>query len=212
MKFKPWNKKDLKGEWEISIKIDGVRCHNIDGVYKSRADKPLHNVPSTKEFEIAEIFCGDFKTTIENTRTFLTEKTILDEHIYPLHPQIDIRLCVGTFDNPTKELIQELFKKYHSLGYEGLILKQNEKRLKVKNSETFDVEVLGIFEGEGRLKGMLGGFITSMGNVGSGLNDVERFAYFTQNMIGEIIEVECMELTPDGKFRHPRFVRRREDK
>jgi len=212
MKFKSWNNKDLKGVWEFSLKIDGVRCHNINGEFKSRKDKPLYNIPSTKEFEIAEIYCGDFKTTIENTRTFLTEKTILNDNIYILEPIIDPRLYLRTVTNPSKELIQDLFNHYHALGYEGLILKQGEKRLKVKNQETHDVVITGIFEGEGRLKGMLGGFTTDMGNVGSGLTDIDRREYFTENIIGETVEVECMELTPDGKFRHPRFVRIRYDK
>lgn len=211
MKFKLWEETDLKGVWEISIKIDGVRCHKIDGQYISRKSKPLYNIPEV-DFEVAEIFCGSFKTTIENVRTFSKEKTILPEHIYTLSPEIDDRLLIGEYVNPSKEFIILLFNKYHALGYEGLILKQGKTRLKVKNKETFDVQILNIFEGKGRLIGKLGGFITEMGNVGTGLNDEERSLYFTKDIIGETLEVECMQLTPDGKFRHPRFVRIRYDK
>ena len=211
MKFKLWNKEDLEGSWEISIKIDGVRCHNTPDGKFSRKGKELYNIP---DFEggIAEIFCGSFKETIENTRTFTKEKTILNSHVYNLHPFIDKRLLIGEFENPTKEIIQELFEKYHSLGYEGLILFNGKDRLKVKNKETFDVKIIGIFEGKGRNKGRLGGFITEMGNVGTGLTDEDRIKYYTKDIIGETIEVGCMELTPDGKFRHPRFIRMREDK
>jgi DNA ligase-1 len=211
MKFKLWEKEDLKGSWEISIKIDGVRCHKIDGQYISRKNKPLYNIPDL-DFEVAEIFCGSFKTTIENVRTFTKEKTILSEHVYTLSPEIDDRLLIGEYINPSKEFITSLFNKYHNLGHEGLILRQGDKRLKVKNEETYDVKILNIFEGKGRLAGKLGGFITEMGNVGTGLNDEERVLYFNKDIIGETLEVECMQLTPDGKFRHPRFVRIRYDK
>ena len=211
MKFKLWEEEDLEGMWEISIKIDGVRCHNTKEGKISRKGKNLYNIPDF-DGEIAEIFCGNFKTTIENTRTFTKEKTISKEEIFTLYPIIDKRLLIGIYNNPTKKQIKDLFKQYHKLGHEGLILRQEDKRLKVKNKETFDVVITGIFEGRGRNKGRLGGFITDKGNVGTGLSDEDRVNYYTNDLIGTTIEVECMELTPDGKFRHPRFVRLREDK
>lgn len=211
MKFELWNKEDLKGVWTISIKIDGVRCHNINGQHFSRKNKPLYNIPKFNG-EIAEIFCGSFKKTIEATRTFTKEMEILPEHIYELHPNLDKRLILGDFNNPTKEFITETFEKYHSLGYEGLILQQGNKRLKVKNEETHDVKITGILEGKGRNKGRLGKFVTEMGKVGTGLTDLERIEYWNPNIIGETIEVKCMEITPYGKFRQPRFIRMRYDK
>jgi hypothetical protein len=214
MKFKTWDKKDLIGTWNFYIKIDGVRCHKKPEGYYSRANKQLHNIPEDLEFEVAEIYCGDFKTTIENTRTFTKKMVILKEDVYELLPNIDKRLCIGNYDNPTAEFIHNMFKKIHSLGHEGLILHNEETniRLKVKSEETCDVKVIGIFEGKGRNKGKLGGFITEKGRVGSGLNDIDRELYFTENMIDKTIEVKCMELTPAGMFRQPIFVRLREDK
>lgn len=214
MKFKIWDGKDLKGLWEFYIKIDGVRCHKKPEGYFSRADKPLYNIPEGLDFEVAEIYCGDFKTTIENTRTFTKEMTILENEVYQLLPNIDKRLCLETYDNPPAEFIYNMFKEIHLLGYEGLILynKKTDIRLKVKSEETHDVKVIGIFEGKGRNKNKLGGFITEQGKVGTGLTDKDREQYFTKEMIGKIIEVKCMEITPKGKFRQPRFVRLREDK
>jgi len=49
-----------------------------------------------------------------------------------------------------------------------------------------------------------------MGNVGTGLTDDQRRQFWAKPPL--TIEVECMELTPDGKFRHPRFKRERFDK
>ncbi len=84
--------------------------------------------------------------------------------------------------------------------------------IKFKKSYTYDVEVIGLEEGKGRNKGILGAFITPNGNVGTGLTDKERIQYYNKHMIGTIIEVGCMELTETGKFRHPRFIRVRDDK
>lgn len=52
-------------------------------------------------------------------------------------------------------------------------------------------------------------FMTEKGKVGTGFSNDDRKADWE---IGEIIEVEAMGLTPAGKFRHPRFSRRRFDK
>jgi ATP-dependent DNA ligase len=211
MKFKIWDGTDLKGEWLISIKIDGVRCHKINGRFMSRKNKPLYNIPDI-DFEIAEIFCDSFKETIENTRTFRSEKTIKPEHVFILEPKLDERLIIGKFTDPTKEKISDLFTGATAWGHEGLILQNGDIRLKVKGKETFDVKILRIFEGKGKHIGRLGGFVTDKGKVGTGFTDEERTAYFTDNLIGETVEVSCMHLTEEGKFRHPVFVRLREDK
>ena len=137
---------------------------------------------------------------------------IKDEEVFELLPNIDERLKIDSVSNPTKELIQSIFDKYHNLGHEGLILFNGTKRLKVKNEETFDIKILDIFEGKGKNINKLGGFVTKMGNVGTGLNDRDRIKFYSKDMVGQIIEVKCMEITPDGKFRHPVFLRLREDK
>lgn len=211
MKFKLWDSGDLKGIWEVYIKIDGVRCHKVEGNYVSRKGKPLYNIPEL-DFEIAEIYCGDFKTTIENTRTFLTSKNISTSEVYELVPNIDPRLKIAVLNDPTKEEIQALFNSQVSQGYEGLVLYNGKTRLKVKSIETFDIPILDIYEGKNKYTGMLGGFVTEKGKVGSGFTDQERRDYFTEKIIGTTIEVKCMELTATGKFRHPIFLRLREDK
>nr|WP_283842052.1 hypothetical protein [Bradyrhizobium sp. KB893862 SZCCT0404] len=105
-------------------------------------------------------------------------------------------------------------------GYEGLVLRQGDVWLKVKPTETYDVLVTGIIEGTGKHKGRMGALMTPMGKVGTGFSDAERVTFWNyckepddgRGIMGETIEVECMKLTDDGKFRHPRFVRVRPDK
>ena len=50
------------------------------------------------------------------------------------------------------------------------------------------------------------------GDIGTGFTDQEREQFTEEFIINKTIEVSCMMLTPDGKFRHPRYERLREDK
>lgn len=211
MKFSLWDGNDLQGEWEVTKKIDGVRCHNLHIGHLSRNGKPLYNIPKFTG-DIAEIYCGSFKNTIEKTRTSTKELQITLEDIFVLEPEIDPRLFICRLTNPTATEITDIFNSVRLEGLEGLVLKQGNTRLKVKSIETFDVKITNLVEGRGRNTGRLGCFKTEMGNVGTGFTDLEREELFNNDLIGSYIEVECMELTPDGKFRHPRFIRLRPDK
>ena len=131
--------------------------------------------------------------------------------IYSLRPNLDKRLIVGVYDTITPLEVAHLFEVAKTQGLEGLIIESEGVLYKVKGTETYDVPVIGVQEGTGRNLGRMGALLTPMGKVGGGFTDAHRELYY-KDIIGKIIEVECMELTPDGKFRHPRFVRLREDK
>ena len=64
------------------------------------------------------------------------------------------------------------------------------------------------------LVGVLGAFLTPMGKVGTGFTDGERGQFWRERnqLLSQMVEVSCMQVTSDGKFRHPRFVRLRPDK
>lgn len=126
--------------------------------------------------------------------------------------------------------INELWDAHHtnlSAGYEGSIakdpnalyeFKRSRTWLKLKPDYDYDCEVVGSYEGEGRLSGSLGGFIVSIDGVktrvGSGFNDNQRNEIWKskKDYLGRIVEVKGQELTDDGRIRFPRFNRFREDK
>jgi hypothetical protein len=240
IKARPWNGKDLKGTWEVTLKIDGVRALlGADKVWRSRSHKLLYNLPQWKPGmpTDVEVYVGGFRDTIRATRTQkIKEDTprILPEHLYSLDP-LDVRLRPGhliglpgegvTCEGPsaTAEKINTMLAIAVKEGYEGLVLRQGDKWLKVKPEETHDVLVTGAFEGKGKHKGRLGGLVTAKGEVGTGFTDDERlnlWLWFVTGhngiadcpLEGQTIEVSCMHFTPDGKFRHPRFIRFRPDK
>ena len=52
--------------------------------------------------------------------------------------------------------------------------------------------------------------------MGAGFTDAERQFLWAEAMarrlVGQVIEVSCMQITPIGQFRHPFFLRMRPDK
>lgn len=217
IKAKSWTGVDLFGEWDFTIKIDGVRALFKNGQWISRADKPLYNIPYPPQgVTDAEIYCGSFKKTIESIRTkqprVLTH-AVHPEYIYSLSP-LDRRLTYQTFVDPKADFIRTKLLDIVTMGYEGLILRQNDVWLRVKPVETYDVTITEIIEGNGRNKGHMGAVMTPWGKVGVGFTDIDRKLVWDNpdTYVGMTIEVSCLQLTENCKFRHPRFIRFREDK
>ena len=232
----PWT----YGGYVVSYKLDGVCCiiDRARGRCVSRNGKPLmHTTNIFNEYkdtsvERGEIYLaawpnhyrGSFKDTVSRLKT-IEGDDIRREEFYPHTPAIhrsgwgmvDQRLFV---DHILKPLVDKPFPKEKILamlayaiheGYEGLVLQDNMGNIiKVKPKPTFDVVVVAITEGKGRNAGRLGALITEKGNVGIGFSDQEREEFMKNPP--NMIEVACMELTEAGKFRHPRFIRVRDDK
>jgi len=216
-----WNGKALPGEWLVTLKLDGVRAiwHDESG-WVSRANKPLCNIPPWQRGQArdCEVFVSNFRDTIIATRTrSLKEDTpsIRQEHLYGLDP-LDRRLRWRSLTNPTPADIRAQLHRANKLDYEGLVLRQGDQWIKVKPEETHDISITGYAEGRGKHRGRLGFVTTSRGAVGAGFTDAEREILWAEakaeRLVGQVIEVSCMQFTPNGQFRHPVFVRMRPDK
>ena len=123
------------------------------------------------------------------------------------------------------ELNEEALKQ----GYEGLMIKpikafyENKRGsawLKVKPLIEVTLTVVGINEGEGKAKGMVGGIVCGgeddgkfyKVNVGTGLSDKQRKEFWKQKdeLIGQLIEIQADMATQNQKgdtwsLRFPRF-------
>lgn len=214
IKIKTWDGEPLPGPWLVTYKIDGVRAFLTPEGARSRADKPLYNLgtflPSEGERDV-EVYLGSFEDSISAVRT-QTHKDIPVSAIYSLSP-IDHRLIVGGMESPDAVCINKALDEALKLGYEGLVLRNKTTWIKVKPIQTFDVQVTAIIEGEGQHEGRMGALRTAMGKVGTGFTVSDRNMWWKDrgSLVGSVIEVECMQLTPDGKFRHPRYLRQRPD-
>lgn len=122
--------------------------------------------------------------------------------------------------------------KLTKLGYEGVMLntsggfyrtKRTPDLLKVKKFHSADILCTGVFEGEGRLVGKLGGiYVDFRGNkvgVGSGFNDEQREYYWNNQdeIVGKIVEIKYFEESTNQKddsisLRFPVFISVREEK
>lgn len=216
-----WTRKDLAGEWQITLKIDGVRAiwHELLG-WQSRANKPLYNIPPWQPGQArdCELYVHSFRDTIIASRTRLPHSntpSIRQQHLYGLD-RLDPRLHFGTVLDPAANDIRLRLSRARTLGFEGLVLRQDDRWIKVKPFETHDVPITGFVEGRGKHAGRLGTVTTPLGKVGSGFSDEERVQLWADAqasiLIGQVIEVSCMEFTTTGKCRHPKFIRMRPDK
>lgn len=113
-------------------------------------------------------------------------------------------------------------------GYEGVMVKDPTARyqfkrakhwMKLKPEDTEDLPVVGYFEGQGKLDGMLGGIEVRRQNgvlvrVGGGFDDGQRQSLWAnrETLVGRVAEVKFQEPTPDGSLRFPVFVCWRTDK
>lgn len=204
------NTKTLKGLWVITRKIDGVQVVvEGNGPPVSRKGKPLYGLPELIPGRY-EVFINNWEETVSHVRSHNSTACSID-YLYRLSPTVDKRLIIiKEIINPSHDFINSLFIQEIENGNEGLVLLgTNGEELKVKAKSSYDVEITEIIEGKGKFVGMMGALQTDKGKVGTGFNNQDRLSKWD---IGETIEVECMGLTPSGKFRHPRFVRRRFDK
>lgn len=214
MKVIDWDNQPLPfGRWEVSRKIDGVRCHNEAHGKVSRKNKPLYNIPDFIG-EVAEIYCGSFKLSHSNTSTFKTAKEILPEHVYHLRPIIDPRLFVEVVEGElSPEQINNYYLKAREEGFEGIVIRNldTDEAYRKKPYQTTDTIIIGFVDGKSAsTKGLIASFVTPYGNVNAKTNELRRSN--REALLGKHIEVAHMEFTPDGKFRQPRFERFRPDK
>lgn len=206
--MKSWDGTDLEGQWRITYKIDGVQAiSDGKGNVVSRANKPLYNL-SWLQFGTYEIYRDNWETSVSLVRS-KEAKEIYAKDTYRLDV-LDPRLHIGSYFNPSASRIMAIMADAVDNGYEGLVLHGLGGPLKVKPKASYDVQVTGVIPGKGKYEGMLGAFTTDLGNVGTGFTDTERRQLL--HFVPDVIEVECMGLTPAGKFRHPRFIRVRFDK
>ena len=201
-----WQGEDLSGKWLITRKADGVRALKQNGQIVTTGGNFFPIDPALMSHtDDAEIYFGDWTKSL---KALHGNQTIKAENIYSLDNP-DPRLIVGTINNPSKKLINNLLKQAIDEGWEGLVLRQGNNWLKVKKSETHDIAITGI-----KKRGQQVLSLTTEKGCVPGLTDKQKAAIArnSKKYIGKIIEVEAMELTKNGKFREPRFIRFRDDK
>jgi ATP-dependent DNA ligase len=214
IKAKKWKGNDLTGRWQVTLKVDGVRALVKNKRVLSRKNKPLYNLDHLAHtFTDAEVWLGDFKKTISAVRSSVKVVKVRAGHVYSLAP-LDKRLHLGWVNDPTAAQISALLSKHKRAGCDGIMMRQGDNWLKVKHVQTLDVKITGVVQGKGKRKGQVGALLTTHGRVGTGFNvEVGKALWRTRDtIIGKTVEVEALEMTERGRFRHARYIRMRPDK
>lgn len=162
-------------------------------------------------------------TYTDQIQLFQILKTLgKDSRVIP----IDTYLCYNAKD------LKALYDSFLAEGYEGAIVRSVDfvyegKRMtaksntitKLKPFDYVDAKVMGLFEGQGSMIGMLGGFNieledTTQLKVGSGFKEQERINLWNQGatLIGKWVRIKYTEKTPDGSLRFPVFDSLRDSK
>jgi hypothetical protein len=138
--MKLWKGNDLEGEWDFTVKIDGIHT-TYDGkdFISDDGDKLLNinhlaEIIGSEKDDEYEIFCGDLESTKEVLSS--DEDKITEYEIFDLEPEIDPRLYLFTMINPSAEDIEAIFCEVIDKGYEGLVLRgTDDERLKVDDRQ-----------------------------------------------------------------------------
>lgn len=128
----------------------------------------------------------------------------------------------------TIERAQELAEEVVGQGGEGIVLrnpdapyepgKRTTNMTKIKKGVSYDLEVVGVYEGNGKYFDTLGGLQCRFKNGEilkvSGMTDAERDNWwkYPYLIIGKIVQIDAMAESSKGKLREPRFKGIRYDK
>lgn len=155
-------------------------------------------------------------------RTKLLKAAVTSVYAEIIDQGRDLKIAmVPTMICPDEAHAEGQFALYQEAGFEGAVLKKMNTPysfrrsydwMKMKSEASEDLVVIGLEEGTGKYERMLGALIVEYKGVqvrvGSGLTDeLRKSLWGVENYaVGRVVEVEYMEVTPDGSLRHPRFV------
>jgi DNA ligase-1 len=200
------NTTKLDGE----LVVDGKTFQDGSGLIRSNDPTP------NAQFHIFEL--------PEDKGSFTQRLNMMMNNIHQIGPHI---FCIPHSIMHNKDDVMKYYDKCRNAGYEGVVIKPYEYDykgnrsytwMKMKPTETVDLKVIGIYEGQGKYEGKMGGvevmYNGKKNKIGGGWSDNQRGEYwfFPDKIIGKVIEVWFMEQTDDGNMRHARFVKFRPDK
>lgn len=183
------------------------------------------------KFVIFDMFPADELADGKSNKRYRDRKKGLQELRKKISEQKlkNIEVVTMVYEGTDQSKIMEYLDEATNLGWEGLMLNKNTvyecKRtlglIKIKKFYTMDLQIIGILEGDGRLKGTAGAiavkFSDNIVNVGSGFDDKSRDFIWRnrEELIGRIAEVKYKEISKDKKtglesLQFPVFVQIRE--
>ena len=210
----------VKGRLIFEIMIDGLEIDSFS---------ELNGILNRKYEQVDDVylrvhdFIFDWKFDMPAEKRFAFAQEIVRRMDTP---SVRISPLLGIANHP--DLWHSEAESIWQRGGEGLILKRQhgiympEKRnadlMKIKEELTLDLQVVGMFEGEGKYTGTLGGLIV-LDSLGikhrvSGMTDAQRHEWWNNEdvILDKVVEIKAMKRLKDGSLREPRFKSIRFDK
>lgn len=267
------DKHDLRGEWCVEPKLDGLRMVVISGKAYTRNGRTIDTVGHIIDelFSPAAVAHGgdeyvydgeimgktDFdqdsgkirkkgngpnRDLVYNVFDMLTLREWRERKSEPLNVRkMRMHDWLGTLCPKNTQIVpmltlsadastEELFAtrdRFIKAGYEGAMLKdfrapyvfkRSASILKLKDFSSADGVIKSWYEGRGRHKGRLGGFVVEFDGVetrvGGGYNDQQRTELWAKRdqMVGKWLEAEYQNKTTEGSLRFPVFLKFRPDR
>lgn len=110
-----------------------------------------------------------------------------------------------------QDQLNDALAHYVSIGYEGLMLRllgqpylvgRSQALIKLKPWKYFHVKIVGMKEGLGKYKGMIGAIQCELHGkrfyVSGGLSDADRVVYWQKDIAGRPALIKCRELSKSG--------------
>jgi len=201
--------KEKNGSYMARKKANGILNKAIKGTCTEEEKQDIYavvwDVLPTSAFELGEYDVSYSQRYAYLYKRFNSLTNFKDERRMELLP--------STMCNNIDEVLG-VYNKFIAGGSEGVIVKDmssgwKNKRvshhIKMKIEESADLEIKEVVGGEGKYSGMLGNFIVESKcgklrvSVGSGFSDAQRVEYFTEDMVGKIVEVKYNEIISSKK-------------
>ena len=202
--------------FDLPVMLDGELYKHGTG-FDEISGAVRRNSSSNMEYHVFDVIT-ERRSVPLTTRQFFLKEMFRDGNFDAIK-QVPSTLC------HTEEHVNKLYTEYLAMGYEGVMIKDPVRPyiykrtyawLKLKPTETYDGIVVGMQEGTGKYKGLLGALMVEISGVvtavGSGFSDTERLAFWNSEWLeGKHVEVKGQNISALGRVRFPRFVRLRDD-
>ncbi len=197
------------GDWCYQEKVDGVRAALVDGVCFGRSRAIPFQVPaslnsSRLDGELAGGVFHAFDVPVFNGQDISREPLRLRKQVLR---EIILKLNDPRFTTVAEGIGGEFLEAILSRGGEGIVAKHLDSRygefeswVKCKRMETHDCVVTEIHASKQSVQLNGNGWCAVLGH------------QFGAIRAGDVVEIACHSITASGKFREPRFIRRRADK
>jgi len=201
--------KEKNGSYMARKKANGILNKAIKGTCSEEEKQDIYavvwDILPTSAFEL-----GEYDITYASRYAYLHKRF---NSLTNFKDERRMELLPSTICSNMDEVL-EIYNDFISKGSEGVVVKDlssgwKNKRvphhIKMKIEESADLEIKEVVGGEGKYSGMLGNFILESKcgklrvSVGSGFSDAQRTEYFTEDMVGKIVEIKYNEIISSQK-------------